>query len=122
MKPVFYSVIRPRLGAFRQNICVEQEAHRSIFRGSSLTRSITSPEPRRGEFQRNSAKVPLRFVLRSHSAAETTTTAFLPWRVMVWGPEDSACSMSSLKWDFASATVHAVRGVVVRVIGTPSLK
>jgi hypothetical protein len=78
---------------------------------------MTSPELRRGEFSKNSASEPLRRVLRSHSWAETTTTAFLPWRVMVCGPEVLASSITSLKWALASATVQAVRVVVERVTG-----
>jgi hypothetical protein len=38
-----------------------------------LTRSTLTFDPRNGEAAKNSARLPVRFVLRSHSSAETTT-------------------------------------------------
>jgi hypothetical protein len=50
--------------------------------------------------------LPLRLVLRSHSSAETTTTARCPFRVMVWGPRVWARSTTWLNFALATATVH----------------
>lgn len=67
---------------------------------------MVRPEPRRGEAAKNSARVPVRFVLRSHSSAETTTAVLRPLRVMVCGPSDNARSITSLKRALASATAQ----------------
>src|SRR3546814_15871780 len=88
------------------DVGVEQEVHRSTFRGRSFLRLISTPESRSGEVAKNSARLPVRFVFRSHSSAETTTAAVRPCLVMVCGPFDWACSMSSLNRALASATVQ----------------
>jgi len=64
---------------------IEQEVHRVTSRGVSHWRSRSRSAPRSGDASRNSAKVPLRMVLRVHSSAETITALGLPLRVMVWG-------------------------------------
>src|SRR4051794_1001499 len=115
-KPCEYSVLGQRLHILGQHIRVQQKAQRSISRGSSLILSRFSSEFRSGEFMRNSWRVPLRPVLRSHSSADTTTTASLPCRVIFCGPAVFAFSMTSLRCALASATVHCPC-----VIGPPSL-
>src|SRR5688572_12548608 len=97
-----------RLRPLGNDIGVEQKTHRSMGRGRSLLRLAFKPEPRSGEAAKNSARLPVRFALRSHSSAATTTTAFRPLRVIVCGPRDCACSMTSLSFALASATVHVV--------------
>src|SRR3546814_3082513 len=92
------------LHPLRDDVGVEQEVHRSTFRGRSFLRLISTPESRSGEVAKNSARLPVRFVFRSHSSAETTTAAVRPCLVMVCGPFDWACSMSSLNRALASAT------------------
>src|SRR3546814_15166930 len=87
------------------DVGVEQEVHRSTFRGRSFLRLISTPESRSGEVAKNSARLPVRFVFRSHSSAETTTAAVRPCLVMVCGPFAWACSMSSLNRALASARV-----------------
>src|SRR5690606_1166736 len=91
----------------RQHVGIEQEPHNDKSRGSSRRRSTSRSRSRRGESSRNSANVPLRTVLRSHSSAETTTTLGLPLRVMVWG-EVCARSITSENRALALATVHLI--------------
>src|SRR6185437_13699758 len=98
---------------FRHDIGVEKEAHKSISRGGSSARSTINPESRSGDAAKNSARLPTRLVLRSHSSAATTTTAVWPLRVMTCGPPVRARSITSLNFAFASATVH-VSLVMVR--------
>jgi hypothetical protein len=66
---------------------------------------ILSPDPLSGEPAKNSARLPTRLVLRSHSSAATITTAVRPLRVIVCGPRERANSMTSLNFAFAAATV-----------------
>src|SRR4051812_30110867 len=65
---------------FRHDVGVEQEAHSSTLLGLSFRRTSLISESRSGEEAKNSARFPLRFVLRSHSSAATTTTAVRPRR------------------------------------------
>ncbi len=102
--PIFVRILQPcddagvglGLRPFGNDIRVEQEAHRPDERNLSFERFTSSPESCKGEFAKNCASVPMRFVLRSHSSAETTTTALRPFRVIVCGPVDRACSITSL--------------------------
>src|SRR6516162_10090458 len=54
---------------------VQEEVHSSSLRGRSARGVIVNPDLRSGEAAKNSARFPLRRVLRSHSSAATTTTA-----------------------------------------------
>ena len=62
--------------------------------------------PRRGEEAKNSARLPLRSIFRSHSSADTTMAAFRPRRVIVCGPSASAWSITALKCALALATAQ----------------
>src|SRR5579864_5886849 len=77
-------------------------------------RLILNPDPRNGEEARNSARLPLRSALRSHSSAATTTAVVRPCFVIFCGPSEFALSRSSLNFAFASATVHV--WVLMRII------
>src|SRR5579859_1417148 len=77
-------------------------------------RLILNPDPRNGEEARNSARLPLRSALRSHSSAATTTAVVRPCLVIFCGPCDFALSRSSLNFAFASATVQV--WVLMRII------
>src|SRR5258708_30534744 len=103
--------VRQRLHPFRDNGCVQQEAHKSSSRGESFTRFSCKLESRRGEAAKNSARFPTRRVLRSHSSAQPMTAASWPLRVMVCGPRERARSRTSLNLALASATVHWVLGI-----------
>src|SRR5882757_4740779 len=63
---------------------------------------MTTPSSRSGEFAKKSTRSPRRRLRRSHSSAETTTTAFLPLRVTSCGPSLIARATSSLKFARAS--------------------
>src|SRR5450432_256597 len=106
-EPGYNAGIRARLHPFGDDVGIEQEAHITTLRTRPPIRSILIPEPLSGDAAKNSAKLPLRLVLRSHSSAATTTTAVRPLRVMVCGPWDFALSMTSLNLALASATVQA---------------
>jgi len=84
-----------RLFSTRTTLVLSKD-HKSAERSLSLERLTLSPEARNGELAKNSARVPMRFVLRSHSSAETTTTALRPLRMIFCGPrvtwEPWACS------------------------------
>src|SRR5208337_304385 len=103
------ATVRLRPDPFRHHVGVEQKTHNSISRGPSLDRLILRSEPRRGDAAKNSARLPRRLVLRCHSSADTTTTAFCPLRVMVCGPTASARSIISLNRALASATAQVSR-------------
>lgn len=62
------------------------------------------PEFRNGEYIKNSASVPLRAVLRSHSSTDARTTIGRPFRVSVCGPSVFALSISSENRALALAT------------------
>src|ERR1035441_10089170 len=79
----------------------------SISRGASLARLMRRPELRNGDAAKNSARLPLRFVFRSHSSTETRTATLRPLRVMVWGPCERTRSITSLKRALAAATGQA---------------
>ena len=49
------------------DVGVEQEGHRSTVGACRVRRRTLRPEPRSGDAARNSARLPLRRVLRSHS-------------------------------------------------------
>jgi hypothetical protein len=100
-EPLDDTRIGPRPGPFGDDICVEQKAHKSVERSRSLDRRSFNLEPPSGEALKKSASEPLRWVLRSHSAASTTTTARRPLRVTVCGPCVRAVSMSSLSFALA---------------------
>src|SRR5262249_11886917 len=88
------------------HIGIEQGRHCSTSCARYLARSTTRPEPRSGDAAKNSVKLPLRLVFRSHTSAETTIAAIRPRRVIVCGPLACAQSINSLNRDFASATVQ----------------
>src|SRR5579859_8030753 len=71
-----------------------------------LRGGISIPDPRNGEFIKNSSNVPFRLVFRSHSFLDTTTTASSPRRVILCGPSVSAFCTTSLNLALASATVQ----------------
>ncbi len=62
--------------------------------------------PRRGEEAKNSARLPLRAIFRSHSSADTMTAALRPRRVIVCGPSASAWSITALRCALALATAQ----------------
>src|SRR5579862_8483372 len=93
--------VGPRSGPLGDDVRVEQKTHKSIDRRRTLERRSFNPEPPSGETSKKSASEPLRWVLRSHSAASTTTAALRPLRVMVCGPCVRAFSMSSLSFALA---------------------
>src|SRR5882724_3748720 len=101
--------LRPRLDPFGSDIGVDQpaSAHKSTSRAPPGERSISRSEPRSGEAAKNSARVPLRPVLRAHSSIATTTTAGRPFLVISCGPSLSARSMTSLSRALACATDQA---------------
>lgn len=80
------SRVRPSLHPFGYDARIEQQAHKSAFRGRSFRRPMSIPEFRRGEPVKNSARLRVRFDFSSHSSAETTTTTDQPRLVMVCGP------------------------------------
>src|SRR5438105_3244927 len=106
-QPGSHTRVRLRLHPLGYDMRIQQEAHKSTFRGLPDRRLIFTPELRRGEEAKNSARFPLRLVFRSHSSAATTTTTIRPFRVIVCGPSDVARSITSLNFALASATVHA---------------
>jgi hypothetical protein len=67
---------------------------------------IVKPDPRKGEFNKNSAKDCLGCRSLSNSFVAITVTACLPFLVISWGPELSACSTTSLNFALASATAQ----------------
>src|SRR5665213_2934554 len=93
-------------GRLAKNVGVEEVIQRSRERGSSFGRWRSRSIPFIGESNKKSANDPRRFVFRSHSSAETTTTAGRPFRVIIWGAFTLANSTSSLNLAFASATVQ----------------
>jgi plasmid stabilization system protein ParE len=105
-EPLDDASVWPRLGPLRDGVRVEQKAHKFDVRSGSLERRSFSPEPRNGEALKKSASDPLRWILRSHSPASTTTAVRRPLRVMVCGPCVRAFSMSSLNFALAWATVQ----------------
>src|SRR5271165_762854 len=121
---VFVGVCQPgddagigaRLHPLGDDVGIEQKAHSSALRTRPRMRSILTPEFLSGEAAKNSARLPLRFVLRSHSSAATTTTAVRPLRVTVWGPWDCALSMTSLNLALAWATVQVGMVFVVMMV------
>src|SRR5262249_23930442 len=98
--------IGARLPPLRDYVGIEQEGHGTALRARSFLRLISMPDSRRGEAAKNSARLPTRFDFRSHSSADTTTAAVRPCLVIVCGPVERACSISSLNRALASATVH----------------
>jgi hypothetical protein len=74
----------------RDDVGIEKEIHRSISRGLSL-RGALRPESRKEDSAKNSAKFPGPRVFRSHSSAETTTTAVRPFLVMICGHSPEPC-------------------------------
>ena len=104
--PAGFTGIAGRLRPLRNGVRIQKKAHSSGAAASSATRSISSPEPRNGEAAKKSASVPVRFVRRAHSSAETITAVVRPLRVMVCGPDERAKSTTSLNFAFASAIVH----------------
>src|SRR5262244_1166812 len=98
-----------RLDPFGHHVGIEEEAHISIARGRSFVRLIWSPEPRSGEAAKNSARLPVRLLLRRHSSADTTTTAALPLHMMVCGPSAMARSIIWLNRALASTTAQVAR-------------
>jgi hypothetical protein len=105
-QPTDHTHIRFGLDPLRDQICIKQKIQKSTLRACCFDRFTLTRDPRKGDELRNSARLPTRFVLRSHSSAETITTVFRPLRVMTWGPADSARSITSLNLAFACATVH----------------
>ena len=92
-KPGQHPRLGPGLDELGDHAGVEQMAPvapRSISRGGSPRRVRAIPESLSGDDAKNSARVPLRRVRRSHSSADTTTTAFRPLRVTSCGLSDSA--------------------------------
>src|SRR5262249_23257458 len=100
-KPLDDARVGQRLSPLGDDVCIEQKAHKSIVRRRSLERLSFNPEPPSGEALKKSASEPLRWILRSHSAASTTTAVLRPLRVMVCGPCVRAFSMSSLSFALA---------------------
>src|SRR5262249_34409163 len=94
------------LHPLRDDVGIEQEGHSTALRARSFLRLISMPDSRRGEAAKNSARLPARFDFRSHSSADTTMAAVRPCLVIVCGPLERACSISSLSRALASATVH----------------
>src|SRR5438067_13626113 len=115
IEPGHHTRIRERFCPFRYNVGIDQETHKSTLRNRSFRRRILRPEPRSGDAAKNSVRVPVRRVLRSHSSAATMTAAVRPCRVTVWGPLFAARSITSLNLALASATVQ-VSEVVILVI------
>jgi hypothetical protein len=72
--------------------------------------------PLNGELAKNSARLPARLDLRSHSSAETITTVMCPFLVIVCGPLDRARSITSLNFALASATVHTCAAIDIILI------
>src|SRR5271167_858559 len=105
-QPGEHACIWPRFHWFGYDICVQQKIHSSILRKRTGRRLSFSPEPRRGDATRNSAKLPFRSAFRSHSSAATITAVVRPCLVIFCGPSDFALSINSLNFAFASATVH----------------
>jgi len=98
--------VRLRPDPFRHHVGVEQKIHNWRSRGRSLTRSSLSPEPRKGEAAKNSARLPLRLVFRCHSSAETTTTGFLTFAGdRLWAVGEGAVNHLADR-ALASATAH----------------
>ena len=112
-EPVHDTGIWTWLDHLRYRIRIEQKRHNPASRTPSSTRVISRPDPRKGEFIRKSAKLPsrFRFCARSQAAASTTTTAFLPLRVIDCGPWRRAFSITSLSRAFACATVQLSGGL-----------
>src|ERR1017187_9300902 len=94
-QPANHARMRLWLDPLRNYVGIEQKIQRSISRGFALSRLILRPEFRNGDSAKKSARLPLRFVFRSHSPASTTTTACRPLRVIICGP---SCSASSINW------------------------
>src|SRR5262249_7540572 len=113
-KPCDDTGIRFWPGPFRNDVGIQQEAHRSTLRGRSLARLTFNPEPRSGDAAKNSARLPVRLVFRSHSSAATTTTAVRPCRVMVCGP--SACAFSTTSLNFALASARVQVSALITVV------
>lgn len=74
------------------------------MRGPPFNRLTRRPDAAKGDAAKNSARLPVRLVLRSHSSGETITAARWPLRVMVCGPQRRALSLTSLKCALACAT------------------
>src|SRR5581483_9313178 len=111
-QPLDHARIRFRACPFGYDVGVEQETHRSVRRRSSLLRPALRPDSLSGEAAKNSARFPLRRVLRSHSSAATITTALRPLRVTICGPCDNAWSITSLSLALASATVQLPESLI----------
>src|SRR5262249_50180646 len=105
-QPGDQSAIGARLHPLRDDVGIEQEGHSAALRARSFLRLISMPDSRRGEAAKNSARLPALLDFRSHSSADTTTAAVRPCFVIVCGPFERACSISSLNRALASATVH----------------
>ncbi len=75
------------------SVSISQPRFTNRPRALPLARVPSRSEPRSGEAAKNSARVPLRPVLRAHSSIETTTTAGRPFLVIACGPSLSARSM-----------------------------
>src|SRR5262245_34204595 len=82
-QPGNHSSIRTRFCPFRDHVRIEQEAHSSILRMPPFARRTLRPEPRKGDAEKKSARLPTLCVFRSHSSADTITTAVRPFFVIV---------------------------------------
>ena len=82
-RPSDHTRVRNRLDPLGNDVRIKQKTHRSTRRIFPLIRFSLRPEPRSGELAKNSARLPLRLVLRSHSSAATITTVVRPLRVIV---------------------------------------
>ena len=105
-KPPHDVRIRSGLDPLRDYIGIEEEIQSSILRALRLDRLMRTRAPRRGEEAKNSARLPLRSIFRSHSSADTTTAALRPRRVIVCGPSASAWSITALRCALALATAQ----------------
>lgn len=106
-KPPHDVRIRSGLDPLRDYIGIEEEIQSSTLRALRLDRLMRTRVPRRGEEAKNSARLPLRSIFRSHSSADTTTAALRPRRVIVCGPSASAWSMiTALRCALALATAQ----------------
>jgi hypothetical protein len=67
-QPLHHAGIWTRLHLLGYHVCIQQKVRRSISRGGSFRRFNSNPASRSGESAKNSARFPLRCVLRSHSS------------------------------------------------------
>ena len=105
-QPIHDTGIRTRSDPFRHHIGVEEKAHSLTLRAPPRKRLKESPDPRKGDAAKNSARLRVRSDLRSHSSAATMTTVERPFWVTVCGSPDAALSMRSSSLALASATVQ----------------